>query len=281
MKCFNHEIQESVGFCKHCHKALCRECAINTNFGLTCKGQCEQEQKDVNELIEFNKSRLKRFKKIGGFYQIAIYILIAFSVVYFLQYIKKDIRRTSENNYSSKESLYEKIELGAINTFGMDTTILNTRKIYFNYDINEFTSAWLIKLLWLLDSKSDKPIDLYICSGGGFISEAKAIGNTIRALGAKVNTFATGHCASSALRIVAYGTGCRASYCNTILMFHGADYSDDKIGYSYDAIARGIDTKDWQRISKISREMVSDTTEINMTPDKVLELGFIDTVICQ
>jgi ATP-dependent protease ClpP protease subunit len=279
MRCFNHENGEAIGTCRHCNKALCKECGIDTGYGIACKGKCEKELKEVHEVIEFNKSRTKQFKKTSKYAQFVIYILVVFGVVFLLKYFDR-IRNEKTDDINSTESLYDKTELGIVNTFWMDTVILETRRIYFNYDFNEYTCAWLIKLLWLLDSKSAEPIDLYICSSGGYISEAKAVGNTIHSLRSKVNTYATGGCASSALRAVAYGTGIRSAYCNTILMFHGDDFDDNKTERAYDAVAKEVELKDWQRISKITKEMLEDPSEFNMNPYKAKELGFIDTVLC-
>jgi ATP-dependent protease ClpP protease subunit len=280
MNCFNHQNKESVGICKSCNKALCSDCAVDTGTGLACRGKCEKDLKAIAELIEFNKDNVKKIKKVRNTAQIIIFIAIVFGGIFYLKIFDSNKQKENDNVRSLRAELYDRTELGIVNTFEMDTVILKTRKIYFNYDFNELSCAWLIKLLWLLDSKSTAPIDLYVCSSGGYISEAKSIGNTIHELKSKVNTYATGCCASSALRTVAYGTGIRAAFCNTILMFHGSEYKDSLLDHSYDAIAKGVDLSDWQRISKISEKMTNDTTEYNLTPQKAVEMGFVDTVIC-
>lgn len=280
MKCFSHDGSDAVGTCKNCNKALCKECAVDTGVGLACRGKCEQELKEVQEIIEFSKSRTRQFKKTGKYTLMIVYVLIAAAVFFGLRFSGKNRTEVKTDRYSYQSSLYNQTELGVLNTFSMDTTILATRKIYFNYDFNEFTCAWLIKLLWLLDSKNSEPINLYICSSGGYISEAKALNNTIRTLKSKVNTFATGSCASSGLRTLAAGTGIRAAYCNSILMFHGDDFDEAKTKNSYDAVAKEIELKDWQKISRVTKAMLEDTSQYNMTPAKAMALGFIDTIIC-
>jgi hypothetical protein len=44
MKCFNHLSEEAVGVCKHCCKAVCRQCLIsNEEDILACSTHCQQE----------------------------------------------------------------------------------------------------------------------------------------------------------------------------------------------------------------------------------------------
>ena len=70
MNCFIHHDKNAIGICKNCNKALCEECAIDTGSGIACKGKCEKDVKDTNELVEFNMSRVKQLKKSGRFVQI-------------------------------------------------------------------------------------------------------------------------------------------------------------------------------------------------------------------
>jgi hypothetical protein len=50
MKCFNHGTVDAVGVCKHCYKALCRDCAVEVAGSISCRGPCEQEVVLVNAL---------------------------------------------------------------------------------------------------------------------------------------------------------------------------------------------------------------------------------------
>ena len=54
MKCYQHEDTESTGTCKHCCKAVCKLCAIDTGHGLACSERCEQEVQVLREIM--NKS---------------------------------------------------------------------------------------------------------------------------------------------------------------------------------------------------------------------------------
>jgi uncharacterized membrane protein YidH (DUF202 family) len=60
MKCFNHQQVDAVAICKNCNKALCHECAVDVGNGVSCVGACEQEVRDLNELIRRNRSAAQR-----------------------------------------------------------------------------------------------------------------------------------------------------------------------------------------------------------------------------
>jgi hypothetical protein len=51
MNCFNHPVQ-AIGVCKHCQRALCKECCTDLGHGLACKDKHESEVKHYNDLIE-------------------------------------------------------------------------------------------------------------------------------------------------------------------------------------------------------------------------------------
>lgn len=54
MRCFYHEDREAVGTCKSCGKGLCRECAVDLNKGLACRGTCETDAQALIQLIDRN-----------------------------------------------------------------------------------------------------------------------------------------------------------------------------------------------------------------------------------
>ena len=53
MNCFNHENSKAIGICKHCYKALCKECVVDLGNGLACK-EHENEVKELNKLVSKN-----------------------------------------------------------------------------------------------------------------------------------------------------------------------------------------------------------------------------------
>src|SRR5207302_6215916 len=54
MKCFYHETRDAIGVCKSCGKGLCRECAVDLDKGLACRGRCEEDARAVIALIDRN-----------------------------------------------------------------------------------------------------------------------------------------------------------------------------------------------------------------------------------
>ena len=59
MECFIHEGHKSIGLCKSCYKAVCRDCAIDVEHGLACSEECVTDVAELNEMNE-------RGKKIYG-----------------------------------------------------------------------------------------------------------------------------------------------------------------------------------------------------------------------
>jgi hypothetical protein len=54
MNCFNHADRSAVGICKSCGKGLCRDCAIDLQDGLACKGRCESRVRVMNQIADNN-----------------------------------------------------------------------------------------------------------------------------------------------------------------------------------------------------------------------------------
>ncbi|MBK9925919.1 MAG: hypothetical protein IPP66_11590 [Anaerolineales bacterium] len=56
MKCYVHESEEAVGICKHCVRAMCKQCAIpnDQNF-MVCSERCKQEVLIYQDLMEKTK----------------------------------------------------------------------------------------------------------------------------------------------------------------------------------------------------------------------------------
>ena len=83
MNCYTHNENTAFGVCKYCTKAVCPECAIDTNEGLGCSETCVQEIKSYNLMM--NKSKdLYGIGKEGKKMPITIIMYSLFSVVFFL-----------------------------------------------------------------------------------------------------------------------------------------------------------------------------------------------------
>ncbi|KGM93542.1 hypothetical protein IRP63_14205 (plasmid) [Clostridium botulinum] len=56
MKCFNHPERDAVAICKSCNKGLCKECAVEIDATIACKGKCEEKVAFLNKVVHGNKS---------------------------------------------------------------------------------------------------------------------------------------------------------------------------------------------------------------------------------
>lgn len=58
MKCYYHPQVDAVAVCKHCHKGLCTECALDVGGGMACKtspDNCPAEVKFYNQTLARSK----------------------------------------------------------------------------------------------------------------------------------------------------------------------------------------------------------------------------------
>jgi hypothetical protein len=56
MRCFNHREAEAVAICKNCARALCPDCAVEFDDGISCRGRCEEAVQAISSLISKNTS---------------------------------------------------------------------------------------------------------------------------------------------------------------------------------------------------------------------------------
>lgn len=82
MKCFNHNINDAVGLCKHCSKALCLDCVADLEDGLACKEVHENAVMQLNSLINNNKRAYESQPKATLFVPI-FYIFMGLVFVFF------------------------------------------------------------------------------------------------------------------------------------------------------------------------------------------------------
>ncbi len=59
MNCFYHQNCTAIGLCKCCNKGLCKECAVDLEHGLACKGRHEERVESINSIIEKNAAMYK------------------------------------------------------------------------------------------------------------------------------------------------------------------------------------------------------------------------------
>jgi hypothetical protein len=76
MKCFNHPDADAVAICKYCSKALCRQCAQDTDHGVICSASCKQEVDSIDEMMKKSKQIYPLAAK-AGFRNAIWYLLVA------------------------------------------------------------------------------------------------------------------------------------------------------------------------------------------------------------
>ena len=162
-----------------------------------------------------------------------------------------------------------------------DADLLQHRKIVIATDINGVSAAKTIKGLLLLDAIDPAaPIDLYIRTEGGWISDAFGIIDVMESIHAPVNTHALGGTHSSGAMILAAGTGTRYGYPYSSIMFHAGLYTEDG-DYSGDKLDNERLKRFWESHSRIPAEWINSRKEKTyfFRAEAALKMGVIDQII--
>jgi ATP-dependent Clp protease protease subunit len=108
--------------------------------------------------------------------------------------------------------------LDALFEYGIDK---KNRRIFLFDDIDLNSIGKVIKALYLLDSESNKPIELFISSFGGGEYDMYLLYDTIQTIHSPIYTVAMGKCMSAAPLLIACGeNGFRYATPNTWFMVH-------------------------------------------------------------
>ena len=162
----------------------------------------------------------------------------------------------------------------------LELDLLEHRKIVMATDVNAAVAEKVIRSLLLLNARDgNQPIDLYIRTEGGWVSDAFGIVDVMESISAPVNTHAMGGTHSSGAVILAAGTGTRYAYPFSSIMFHAGLYDDDgPYGESTLDNRRLVDF--WEQHAKLPAEWVHAEEEETyfLDPAKALELGVVDVV---
>ena len=81
MKCYNHSERDSVAICKACGKAICHECARESENGIACQQSCINFLAKKKELSIDQAAHLKNLKRmnfLGSFFSIGMGILFIY-----------------------------------------------------------------------------------------------------------------------------------------------------------------------------------------------------------
>jgi ATP-dependent Clp protease protease subunit len=141
--------------------------------------------------------------------------------------------------------------------------------------------CWSIVLaLLLLDARdSNRPIDLYIRTEGGWVDDAFSIIDVMENLKSPVNTHAIGGTHSSGAMILAAGTGVRYAYPYSSIMFHGGLYEGDG-DYGENTTDNERLVAFWERHAKLPPDWLHSRDEVTrfMGPEEALERGLVDEI---
>ena len=81
MKCYNHPERDGIAICKACGKAVCHECAQESENGITCQQSCNNrlsEKKSLYSLQTAHLKNLKRMNLLGSFFSIGMGLLFIY-----------------------------------------------------------------------------------------------------------------------------------------------------------------------------------------------------------
>ena len=81
MKCYNHPERDGIAICKACGKAVCHECAQESENGITCQQSCINrlsEKKSLYSLQTAHLKNLKRMNLLGSFFSIGMGLLFIY-----------------------------------------------------------------------------------------------------------------------------------------------------------------------------------------------------------
>ena len=81
MECYRHAPTAAVAVCKTCGRAICRTCASDSGFAVTCSTECAKDASDAREI----EQRSKRIYGIGSVRRrlpTAVLVWLLFTVVF-------------------------------------------------------------------------------------------------------------------------------------------------------------------------------------------------------
>lgn len=162
----------------------------------------------------------------------------------------------------------------------VDLQLLEHRKIVIATDVNAALAMRVIRSLLLLSElDTTTPIDIYIRTEGGWVSDAFAIIDIIQNIEAPVNTHAIGGTYSSGAMILASGTGTRYAYTHSSIMFHAGLSTDDE-EYDNNSVDNTRLIAFWENHSNVPSEWIHtySTKEIYNGPEEALTYGIVDQI---
>lgn len=81
MRCFNHPERDAVALCKACGKAVCPDCAIESQNGFACQQSCTQtliERHELHDKQAVHLRNIKRTNLLSSLFSISFGILFIY-----------------------------------------------------------------------------------------------------------------------------------------------------------------------------------------------------------
>ncbi len=81
MKCYNHPARDGVAICKGCGRAVCHECARESDETIACRQSCIASLAERNDLYTRQTAHLKNMRRmsiLGSFFSIGMGILFIY-----------------------------------------------------------------------------------------------------------------------------------------------------------------------------------------------------------
>ena len=81
MKCYNHPERNGIAICKACGKAVCHECARESQNGIACQQSCINTLSKKKKLYSLQAAHLKNLKRmnlLASFFSIGMGILFIY-----------------------------------------------------------------------------------------------------------------------------------------------------------------------------------------------------------
>jgi hypothetical protein len=69
-----------VAICRHCGKALCQECVVETEEGIACHGRCERRVGEMSELLNRAERDARGYRSLGIVLVVGAVMLAVFTM---------------------------------------------------------------------------------------------------------------------------------------------------------------------------------------------------------
>ena len=166
------------------------------------------------------------------------------------------------------------------NPLPYEKLLLSKRKIILTTKINNISSKDIISKLFILEAlNSEKEINLYLRTTGGWLNDAYAIINTMNSIKPKVNVIAIGPVESAGTVILISATGKRLAYRSSYISVH-ANRTKNNRKYSKNNVLFESFEEIYRKHTKIpERWYPLSSNNYYLNPKQAKEFGIIDEIL--